>query len=324
MISKDKQNELLERIYNIENKIQEIYFVGEFEKANALKAKIHDAKLILKDEEYQEGFFIVESASMAEGIISGIETSIESFFNNRTNDVIEDINIDVSQKSTEDTLKDLKLYIDKWETEVHSDIENKEFKRKVARVMLGLIKKQAEKGEEVDLGIVQNYCDIEDFMFVIRERLIKDAQKDGRDEAEKKDDLQIAKNLNAININYTSLWQKLTRVPSVRITGKIEKRPEESYALVVSEPKKGILEYIKNKIASFRKVKGTVGEDKDSNKPKSTIYYFGDVNPYTFEWENVSTIIGEFPPKFSKEQEQRLLGIEINDVPIVTRKRWVR
>lgn len=75
--------------------------------------------------------------------------------------------------------------------------------------------------------------------------------------------------------------------------------------LQFQKKKKGILATIKERLGII-------------SKPKTTVYTFADINPNTFEWENVSTIIAEFPKKLSEKQEQRLRGIEINDVPVVT------
>ena len=307
---KDKQIGLLEKIKDVELKIQDIYCTGNFEKANEIKTSLNRVKVILKNgyEGLNEtgGFFPVteDPETIVQKEMSEIEMNIEEFFK-RTN-VEENIELDMS-RTTNEMLEDLRKINDDWNKtrQINSDIKNQEWDRKVTKTFVGIMIEKAKNGDEIDLGIAHEYCNTQDLLFVIKDKLISRAQKEDIDEAEKMDYLKTAKNLSLVNMHYNSLWQRLTGISNVKVTGKIEERPEESHALVVSKEKKGMIATIKERLGII-------------SRPKTTVYTFADVNPYTFEWENVSTIISEFPKKLSKKQEQRLRGIEINDVPIVT------
>lgn len=240
---KNKQTELLEKIKDAELKIQDIYCTGNFEKANEIKTSLNRVKVILKNgyEGLNEtgGFVAImeDPETIVQEEMSKIEMNIEEFFK-RTN-VEENIELDIS-KTTNEMLEDLRKINDDWNKtrQINSDIKNQEWDREVTKTFVGIMIEKAKNGEEIDLGIAHEYCNTQDLLFVIKDKLISRAQKEDIDETEKIDYLKTAKNLSLINMHYNSLWQKLTGISNVRVTGEIEEKQEESHALVVSKEKK--------------------------------------------------------------------------------------
>ena len=322
MATEEFYNDLGQDIKRLEEKVQDVFYLGQFEKAKEFRERLFKIEKIVLEKSYESGTPGVGEDSQIIFLITRLEEEINEFLveHNGTGKVLENVRIDynidkkISQKlatlSTSELWSNLSNILSEWKKTTHNDLEEQNNRKKIRKAVLDILISSAKKGESIDLIAASKYCSTEDLIEVMQNQLIEVAQKQQQEGKEKESTstLGIAKTLQKESINSTSVWKLLTDVPDVKVKGlaldlvnKNNQNTPNTMALAVIEPKNNFFD-------RMRKVFGV------KVTPKTTIYTFGDINPETGEWENLRAKADIFPKKLSKRQKQRLLAVEINDV----------
>lgn len=244
-------------------------------------------------------------------------------------------------------MSELEEILNRWNKISKSIIETQEITRQAAKTILEIFINQVKKGEEINLENIDKFCGKEELLDAMQIKLIEiSQQQEGKN---RRNMLDTAQELTVENMNNPIVWQKLTNMDNVKIASVenmqieekqdiepiaekiIEDNGQTTTELAVVEPKvnwfkkikqaieinknNSLIEDIEEKLNFYSKIRRAIGISQNK-----TIYFFGDINQETGEWENVKVEVGEFPRTIKYEQQERLLAIEINGVSKVERK----
>lgn len=312
---------ILEDIRRIEEKIQDINYLEQFDVAKKFTQRLSIAKQKLLNKDNNSVGIDENEASFIKDIV-GLEFEIDNFLNQKGKEIQKQIDknefenkvsgivTSKSEKSTQELWQGLASIIDEYSKKQQSEMDNMQVTKKVAEAALKILKLQAAKGETIDINAVEQCCSKEDLIEAIQEELISLAQK--QEGTDRRRSLDIAKSLTVQNLEDRELWQKLTNVDNVKIASlESEQEDEITEETVEDNQSAGTLAVIEPKVSFVDKFSKFL----HSELRMSTLYTFGDINPETGEWENVKVVRSYFPKKMSKRQKDRVLAIQINDVP---------
>lgn len=177
------------------------------------------------------------------------------------------------------------------------------------KIALKILESQARKGEEININLINAFCNKEELIVAIQEELIDIAQTQGVEE--RRNTLTLARELTEENINSSILWKVLTNIEEVKIASSEAIVTEvETMETQQSEQNTTALERVNYKKSWLEKAK----DNLRFLLKRTTVYTFGDINKDTGEWENIEIEMGKFPRKMSSRKCERLLTLEINDI----------
>ena len=190
MISNDTLKNIIEEIETIESRINEIYFIEQFEKAEEFNKRLSKVKEMLKpqrvDEKHLTGLS-VEIQNIIKEIVS-LDFDINLYFKENGENLknkqfekkyrgeVEEIFQDDTTKTPEELYSDLAEVIKGWNQKEHNEFIQKEANSKIAWTILKIIEIQAKRGEQIDLARVEDFCSYEELIKVIKAKLIERAK----------------------------------------------------------------------------------------------------------------------------------------------------
>ena len=190
MISNDTLKNIIEEIETIESRINEIYFIEQFEKAEEFNKRLSKVKEMLKpqrvDEKHLTGLS-VEIQNIIKEIVS-LDFDINLYFKENGENLknkqfekkyrgeVEEIFQDDTTKTSEELYSDLAEVIKGWNQKEHNEFIQKEANSKIAWTILKIIEIQAKRGEQIDLARVEDFCSYEELIKVIKAKLIERAK----------------------------------------------------------------------------------------------------------------------------------------------------
>ena len=339
----DAEKSILEDMKKVKEQIQEICYLGQFDIANQFNERLETIRQkVLKGWESKTVYSISPAKidlGMVEYELEKISLDIEEFFDekgnmlrekqvrenyqNKTNKIISSI----PEKTTEELFADLTEIVNKWNTYNHSEIEKQIGEERIAKVVLKIFEGQAQKGETIDISVVNNYCNQDIFLDAIRQKLIRIVQKQDKDDAN--ETLEKARSLKQEDLNDPNLWRTITSIENITIATKnnlqdikdkkqsqnIELEPEEEKNEIATVTYNLPIERAKIKTS---KVKQLINRIKSIGKD-STIYIVADIDEETGDYTNVRRVFDKFPPReLSDKDLKKVIEIEIRNKPTIT------
>ena len=216
-----KQEMIVDEIKQLEKNILEISMLGQFETAKSFTSRLEDIKnrtLLYYSKNSSPGLSNEEASIIRN--IAYLEYDIKVFFIEKGNalkakkkstnyqEKMNSIIKNMQGKTTKELWKTLLQIVNDWKIDNPSTVALEMEKKEIAKIVLKLIELQISRNEVIDLNMIEQYCDYDDFLSVVKERLIDIAQE--QDMNEQKETLSVAKNLNRKNLADAKLWHILT------------------------------------------------------------------------------------------------------------------
>lgn len=216
-----KQEMIVDEIEQLGKKILEISMLGQFETAKSYTSRLEDIKnktLLYYSKTSSPGLSHEEASIIKD--IAYLEYDIKLFFLEKGNalkakqkstnyqEKINSIIKNMQGKTTKELWETLLQTVNDWKTDNPSTVALEMGKKEIAKIVLKLIELQISRNEVIDLNMIEQYCDYDDFLSVVKDRLINIAQE--QDIYEQKETLSIAKNLDRKNLADSKLWHILT------------------------------------------------------------------------------------------------------------------
>lgn len=222
MINRKEFDLLLQEIFQIENKIEELKVIKQFDKASEYETELKNIRLeakdiVLDDENKSEGFDNV-SLEVLKKLIS--LNSEVNFYSLKINNIIESaMNNKIDSEALEQIRKlweDLESSINSWKQSNHNPIEEIEFNKNIGKETLNNIIYQLQKEAIIDLSKVFKYCKSEFLLNAIKEMLFELAKNETNDEERKNDLVKLAKNVVEKDLYDYKLWQQILMIRNLR------------------------------------------------------------------------------------------------------------
>ncbi len=326
MLSKNVQELYLKDIKQIEKKIQDVYYIGQFEIAKEFERKINEIKTYLLQASCGEKFDHEAKWYLSKEIVY-LEFDINLFFNQKGNYIKEKQKIHTLEENLDKIInkdinkRDKKLWEDlsdittKWNQQGNSTLTNQEANNVIAKAVLRIYEEQAKRGEKIELDKISKYCLIENFIYIVKNELIHVAQNQEKNKQE--ETLKLARELTKENLKNPLIWKKLTQLENINIVNEknvnlqeqseVKSLKENNTNTLLAlknqdeELSNNLLELIRNKIAYWRKY--YVKYD--------TKYILADVDEKTGTYRNVRIRWGNLETfdKFNINKKRKIIQI---------------
>lgn len=272
---KEKPFEWFEWIDAIDNKIQELYYIDQFDLAKKCEELLLKAKIALEDTNLTDDF--VKKSNIIKYLVD-LEWEIDQFFIETGNEQkeikygetihskIDEILANIEEKTTKQCFEELSLVLEDSKKHEYNDIAKRRIAEKIAKVVLRIQEEQARRKEEIDIDVVENFCTKEDLIEAIKEDLIENAQT--QSEEDRLYTLELAKNLSTENLKDTEIWELVAQVEYVKFANSAENKKnlpeilEDKKNLPDIPKKEWNWQEIKDKIGPFLNDAKQVLEDK--------------------------------------------------------------
>ncbi len=239
MINKKEFDLLLQEIFQIENKIEELKTLNKFEIANEFEKNLENikfkAKQIVLDDKNEINEFDEISLEVLSELIK--LTSDIDFYILKINNVIEsaiDNQIDVKVlEKLKNLWESLENDIKFWNKSKHNPIEEIENSKHIGKKTLNILLFQLENQAILDLSKALNYCKPEFLINAIKEILFEGAKNQSNDELKRNLIIKREKNLSEKDLYDYKLWQEILRIKDIKsrddhieIIGNIQEKKE--------------------------------------------------------------------------------------------------
>lgn len=224
MINKNEFDLLLKEISQIENKIDELKVLNQFDKAKEFEnnlAEIREkAKTIQLDrQELSRGFDSVSIEVLYELI--SLKSDVD-YYVLKTNNIIESVDenrIDAEALEKIKTLwENLDKYISYWNesTQEHNPIEEMDYNKHIGNLTLEIIIYQLQIEGVLNFHKVFKYCKKEYLINAIKETLFEGAKEEFQDSIKRRLLTDLARNLTEKDLYDYKLWQQVLMIKNVR------------------------------------------------------------------------------------------------------------
>lgn len=242
MINKKEFDLLLQEIFQIENKIEEVKIINQFDKANEyevalelIRLKAKDIKL--DDENKSNGFDELSLKVLSELIL--LDSDIDYYLLKAGNiievnieDMIDPKELEKIKKSWECLEKDIEI----WKKSNHNPIEEIEYNKHLGKITLNNIIYQLQVEGILDFSKVWKYCKRDYLANAVKETLFEGAKEEFHDGIRRRRLINIAKNLSEKDIYDYKLWKQILMIKKVRarddhieMIGSIQNKDDRKY-----------------------------------------------------------------------------------------------
>ncbi len=242
MINKKEFDLLLKEIFQIENKIEEIKILNQFDKANEfeniLKTIREDAKhIVLEDNNALSGFDDISLEVLLELILLDSEIDYSILKINNLIESAEDNKLDAEiLEKIKKSWENLEENIRNWKKEIRNPIEEIEYNRYIGKVSLDNLIYQLKAKGILDLARAFEYCKKEYLINAIKETLFEGAKKEEHDTIKRKKMIDLAKKISEKDLYDYKLWQQTLTIKEVRsrdqhieIIGNLQEKESKKY-----------------------------------------------------------------------------------------------
>ncbi len=312
-------NSINEKMNEIEEKIQKIRFIQEFDIARGfekifLQTKENIKKM--KKAESQTHLYYHEAMDALDAINFEIDDYMEKEGKLKEQELNRTIFLeklkrfidDTKGKSSEQMLADLKDTVQEIKKlEIEEDLFSEMYSL-TAKAALSTFLQQAQNSEVIDLGLVEEVTTKEAFAKEIQNQLATMAEEQKEDKVAAYDILKVCQEVNEQTIGDLKVWQLLSGDEEIKV-----KQAEPKKELPAEETQE-------TGLISLEPGKRTIGDwfrDRFGRKDGTSIYTFGKFNEKTGQYENIRVEQHCFPPKgrgFIKRCQRECIELEINDV----------
>lgn len=222
MINKKEFDLLLQEIFRIESKIEEVKILNKFDIANEFEDKLVSIKLkakeIVLDAENQSKGFDDISLEVFNDLLN-LDSEVE-FFVLKTNNTIESSENNLIDREAIEKVKQLWEYLDneinKWNLSKHNPIEEIEFSKFIGQVTLENTIFQLQVEAIIDFPKIFKYCKKEYLINAIKEVLFQGAKEEFDDTKRRNRLVDLAKNIVEDDLYDYKLWQQILMIKNIR------------------------------------------------------------------------------------------------------------
>lgn len=304
-------------IDEIENKIQELYYIGEFDRAKKAKEKLSVAKEQLKEDiTYDGGKKWAIAYQLAD-----IQVPIDDFldekgghqeikkrkineFLDKSNKVIDNL----QEKTSKQAFEELALVIQEYNKDEFNEIEKREISEEISKIVLKILEMQIKNAEEIDIEGIEEFCTQEDLIKAIKSELIEKAQI--QDEEDRGSTLEMARKLMPEDLKMPNIWRKLTQVEHVKIANNSKDKEAESEEKLLPS-----VQEAKEKNPPFQAIIdffSKISEREIGLYFYDTKFVLGEIDQKTGEYKNVKVKYCNLKDidKMSKETKKQILEMK--------------
>ena len=242
MINKKEFDLLLQEIFQIENKIEEVKIINQFDKANEYEVSLELIRLKAKDIEFDDenksnGFDELSLKVLSELIL--LDSDIDYYLLKASNiievnieDMIDPKELEKIKESWDCLEKDIQI----WKKSNHNPIEEIEYNKHLGKITLNNIIYQLQIEGILDFSKVWKYCKRDYFTNAVKEMLFEGAKEEFHDGIRRRRLINLAKNLSEKDIYDYKLWKQVLMIKKVRarddhieMIGSIQNKDDRKY-----------------------------------------------------------------------------------------------
>lgn len=220
MINRKEFDLLLQEIFQIENKIEELKVIKQFNKASRYEEDLKQIRskaesIVLDDTNTSKGFDKLSLEVLKELIC--LNTEINYFILKNNNIIESEENNRIDSEVLEQIRRlweNLDLEINSWKETNHNPIEELEFNKKIGKETLKNIIYQLQKEAIIDFSKIFKYCKSEFLINALKEMLFNIAKI--KEEKEKNDLVNLAKVVTEKDLYDYKFWQKILLAKGLR------------------------------------------------------------------------------------------------------------
>ena len=220
MINRKEFDLLLQEIFQIENRIEELKVLKQFDKASQYEENLKQIRLkaesiVLDDSNNSKGFDKL-SLEVLRDLIQ-LNTEVNYFILKNNNIIESEANNRIDSEVLEQIRRlweNLEQEINLWKNTNHNPIEELEFNKKLGKETLNNIIYQLQKEAIIDFSKIFKYCKSEFLINAIKEMLFDIAKI--KEEKEKNDLVNLAKSVTEKDLYDYKFWQKILLTKDLR------------------------------------------------------------------------------------------------------------
>lgn len=220
MINRKEFDLLLQEIFQIENKIEELKVIKQFDKASRYEEDLKQIRskaesIVLDDTNTSKGFDKLSLEVLKELIC--LNTEINYFILKNNNIIESEENNRIDSEVLEQIRRlweNLEQEINSWKETNHNPIEELEFNKKIGKETLKNIIYQLQKEAIIDFSKIFKYCKSEFLINALKEMLFNIAKI--KEEKEKNDLVNLAKAVTEKDLYDYKFWQKILLAKGLR------------------------------------------------------------------------------------------------------------
>lgn len=249
MINKKEFDLLLQEIFQIESKIEEMKILNRFDKATEYNDSLEKIKekangIILDNENNSEGFDSISLEVLKELI--KLNSDVD-YYVLRANNVIASITENMIDAEALNKIKkmweDLDLDIKAWEKTEHNPIEEIEHNKQIGKATLDIIIYRLQVEAVIDFTEVFKNCKKEFLINAIKEVLFEGAKNEQDDRLRRQMLIDLAKKMAEKDLYDYKLWQQIMAIKEVRsrddhieIMGNLLEKDNRKYVIEEKKP----------------------------------------------------------------------------------------
>ena len=220
MINRKEFDLLLQEIFQIENRIEELKVLKQFDKASKYEERLIPIRekaesIVLDDSDNSKGFDKL-SLEVLRDLIQ-LNTEVNYFILKNNNIIESEANNRIDSEVLEQIRRlweNLEQEINLWKNTNHNPIEELEFNKKLGKETLNNIIYQLQKEAIIDFSKIFKYCKSEFLINAIKEMLFDIAKI--KEEKEKNDLVNLAKSVTEKDLYDYKFWQKILLTKDLR------------------------------------------------------------------------------------------------------------
>lgn len=222
MINKKEFDLILQEIFQIENKIEEMKILNQFDKASLYNTSLEEIKvkaknIVLDNENASEGFDEISLEVLLELI--QLNSDVD-YYVLKANNIIAST---TENKIDAEALKKIKQLwealntdITHWNKQTHNPIKEIEHNKQVGKTTLDIIIYKLQVEAVIDFTEIFKYCKKEFLINAIKEVLFEGAKQEQEDGIKRKLLIDWAKKMSEKELYDYKLWQQILFIKNVR------------------------------------------------------------------------------------------------------------
>lgn len=278
-------------IDEIENMIQQLYYIEQFDMAKKAENKLLKVKEQLKDDKLTSN--LGKKWSIAYQLVD-IQYPIKYFLDNegyieikkaKVDDFLEKSNkviYNLKEKTSKQAFEELRLVMQEYNQNEFNEMERREISEEISKIVLKILEMQVKNGEEINIEAIEEFCTQENLIKTIIISLINKAQV--QNEEDRKGTLEIARKLTTEDLKNPNIWRELAQVKDIKIANSNENKEtenEEKFLPSVQETKEKRLPF-----QALRDLFSKISEGEIGLYFYDTKFVLGEIDKETGEYKN--------------------------------------
>lgn len=251
MINKKEFDLLLEEIFQIENKIEEMKILNQFDEASKYNDELEAIKekaknIVIDNENSSEGFDDISLDVLLDLIKLNSEVD---YYVLKANNIIASVS---ENKIDAEALKKIKKLwetldadIKTWNQEAHNPLKEIEHNKQIGKITLDIILYKLQIEAVIDFTEIFKYCKKDFLINAIKEVLYEGAKEEQEDNIKRNLLINWAKKISERELYNYKLWQQILMIKNIRsrddhieIIGNILEKDDRKYVIDEQNVKK--------------------------------------------------------------------------------------